>query len=71
MEQTKGKHNLEYCLALASVYGVKPIEVEERHAKIFEHLESQFPDMSADWYHYETERRTKIYFKAYTGVLSK
>lgn len=67
MEETKGKHNLEYCIALADVYKVNRSDVIIKHGEIFQHLLNNFPDMQEQWYHLETERRTKQYFKVYKG----
>jgi hypothetical protein len=67
MNETKGKHNLEYCLALADKYSANKADVIIKHGEIFEHLLDNFPNMPADWYHMETERRTKQYFRAFKG----
>lgn len=57
------KHNLEYCIELAHEYNQKPMIVIRKHAEIFKSLLQQYPQMGKEWYHYETERRTKIYYK--------
>jgi hypothetical protein len=58
-------HNLEYCIEIAHKYNKTIKQVSDKHAEIFKHIEENYPNMSTEWYHQETERRTKTYFKAY------